>query len=127
RHRLPAAARRPARPAHRRRRGIRRPGASRARGARARPPARVRGGGGGVTAVASVDAVTVEVVRHGLIGVADEMKLNLMRTAYNPIIYEVLDFSVGVFDGKGRMVAQADGLPIFLGNLGIAVKCVVDD
>jgi N-methylhydantoinase B len=69
----------------------------------------------------------VEVIRHAFIAAADEMKLNLMRTAYNPIIYEVLDFSVGVFDRRCRMVAQADGLPIFLGSLGAAVRCVVDD
>lgn len=74
-----------------------------------------------------VDPVTLEVIRHGFLAAADEMKLNLMRTAYNPIIYEVLDFSVGVFDAKCRTIAQADGLPIFLGNLGIAVQCVVDD
>ncbi|MFN8223675.1 MAG: hydantoinase B/oxoprolinase family protein [Gaiellales bacterium] len=75
----------------------------------------------------SVDPVTLEVIRHAFLAAADEMKLNLMRTAYNPIIYEVLDFSVGVFDARCRTVAQADGLPIFLGNLGIAVQCVVDD
>jgi N-methylhydantoinase B len=78
-------------------------------------------------AVRTVDPVTLEVVRHAFVAAADEMKLNLMRTAYNPIIYEVLDFSVGVFDARCRTIAQADGLPIFLGNLGIAVQCVVDD
>jgi N-methylhydantoinase B len=74
-----------------------------------------------------LDPITLEVIRHGLVAVADEMKLNLARTAFNPIIYEVLDFSVGVFDRRCRMVAQADGLPIFLGSLGTAVQCVVDD
>ena len=75
----------------------------------------------------SIDPVTTEVVRHAFIAAADEMKINLMRTAYNPIIYEVLDFSCGVFDADARMIAQADGLPIFLGNLSAAVRCVIDD
>lgn len=76
---------------------------------------------------ARVDPITVEVIRHGLAAAADEMKINLMRTAYNPIIYEVLDFSVGLFDAAGDMVAQSAGLPIFLGNLGPSVKQIIAD
>ncbi|MBM3678057.1 MAG: hydantoinase B/oxoprolinase family protein, partial [Actinobacteria bacterium] len=75
----------------------------------------------------AVDPIVLEVIRHALIATADEMKLNLARTAHNPIIYEVLDFSVGVFDAERRMIAQADGLPIFLGSLGVAVRQVVED
>jgi len=74
-----------------------------------------------------IDPIQLELVRHGLIAVAEEMKLNLRRTAYNPIIYEVLDFSCGVLDAQARMIAQADGLPIFLGNLGTAARCVIED
>ncbi len=74
-----------------------------------------------------IDPITLEVIRHAFIAAADEMKINLMRTAYNPIIYEVLDFSCGVFDRNCRMIAQADGLPIFLGNLTAAVRAVVED
>jgi N-methylhydantoinase B len=74
-----------------------------------------------------VDPITLEIVRHGLVAAADEMKINLTRTAYNPIIYEVLDFSVGLFDHNGDIVSQAAGLPVFLGNLGEAVKVVSRD
>ncbi|UCC88110.1 MAG: hydantoinase B/oxoprolinase family protein [Anaerolineales bacterium] len=74
-----------------------------------------------------VDPITMEIVRHALIAAADEMKINLMRTAYNTIIYEVLDFSVGLFDRNGDIISQAAGLPIFLGNLGEAVKVVSQD
>ncbi len=76
---------------------------------------------------AGINPITVEVLRHGFHAAADEMKLNLMRTAYNPIIYEVLDFSVGLFDDEGDMVSQAAGLPIFLGNLGPSVKQIIAD
>ncbi len=75
----------------------------------------------------ALDAVQLEVLRHAFLSAADEMKINLARTAYNPIIYEILDFSCGIFDRRCRTVAQADGLPSFLGNLGHAVQCVVDD
>ena len=44
-----------------------------------------------------VDPVTVEIVRNGVIAVTEEMKTNLMRTAYNLIIYEALDFTTGLF------------------------------
>ena len=44
-----------------------------------------------------VDPITVEILRNGVIAVTEEMKTNLMRTAYNMIIYEALDFTVGLF------------------------------
>lgn len=74
-----------------------------------------------------IDPIKLEVLRHGFISAAEEMKTNLMRTAYNPVIYEILDFSCGIFDKNFRMIAQADGLPIFLGNLSAAVKTVAED
>ena len=73
------------------------------------------------------DPITLELVRHGLIAAADEMKINLTRTAYNTVIYEVLDFSVGLFDRDGNMISQTSGLPIFLGNLGAAVRTLKHD
>jgi N-methylhydantoinase B len=75
----------------------------------------------------TIDPIKLEVIRHAFIAAAEEMKTNLMRTAYNPVIYEILDFSCGIFDNKCRMIAQADGLPIFLGNLAAAIKTVVQD
>lgn len=77
--------------------------------------------------VRTIDPITLEVIRHGFVAAADEMKYSLMRTAYNPIIYEVLDFSVGLFDEHGDMVGQAAGLPIFLGNLTPSVKQIIAD
>ena len=75
----------------------------------------------------NIDPIKLEVIRYAFIAAAEEMKTNLMRTAYNPVIYEILDFSCGIFDNKCRMIAQADGLPIFLGNLAAAIKTVVQD
>lgn len=69
-----------------------------------------------------IDPVTVEVVRNALVAASDEMKINLARTAYSTIIYEVLDFSIGIFDAEANIIAQAAGLPIFLGNLSAAIE-----
>ena len=51
---------------------------------------------------ATVDPITAEIVRSALVAITDEMKTNLMRTAYNMIIYEALDFTVGLFDAEGN-------------------------
>src|SRR5947207_10987871 len=46
------------------------------------------------------DPITTEVIGHHLTSIAEEMKRTVIRTAMNPIIYEVLDFSTGVFDAR---------------------------
>ncbi|NYE23552.1 hydantoinase B/oxoprolinase family protein [Pigmentiphaga litoralis] len=74
---------------------------------------------------ASVDAVTVEIVRNGLISVTEEMKTNLMRTAYNMIIYEALDFTVGLFTAEGETVSIGLGLPMFIRGMSETVKAKI--
>ena len=49
-----------------------------------------------------ITPVLIEIIRNGVIAVTEEMKTNLMRTAYNMIIYEALDFTVGLFTRDGR-------------------------
>ncbi|HLH27138.1 MAG TPA: hydantoinase B/oxoprolinase family protein, partial [Chloroflexota bacterium] len=48
----------------------------------------------GAEGALAVDPITAEIVRSALVAITDEMKTNLMRTAYNMIIYEALDFTV---------------------------------
>ncbi|HTP93141.1 MAG TPA: hydantoinase B/oxoprolinase family protein [Xanthobacteraceae bacterium] len=70
-----------------------------------------------------VDPITVEVVRNAVNAYADEMATALCKSAYNMMIYEVRDFCCGLVDGEGRMISQNQGgLPIFLADLGVAVK-----
>src|SRR4029077_3324369 len=66
--------------------------------------------------------VTTEIVRNGLIAATEEMKTNLMRTAYNMIIYEALDFTVGLFDARGNTVSIGLGLPMFIRGMSDTVK-----
>lgn len=74
------------------------------------------------THTARVDPVTLEVVRHGLVAYADEMAAALRRTAYNPMIFEVQDYCVGIIDNDGGLIAQnLGGLPIFLADLGVSI------
>jgi N-methylhydantoinase B len=69
-----------------------------------------------------VDPITAEIVRSALVAITDEMKTNLMRTAYNMIIYEALDFTVGLFDAEGNTVSIGLGLPMFIRGLSDAIK-----
>ena len=71
---------------------------------------------------ATVDAFTVEVIRSTVVAITDEMKTNLMRTAYNMIIYEAEDFTVGLFDPDGNTISIGLGLPMFIRGLSDAIK-----
>ena len=53
----------------------------------------------------SADAVLTEIVRNGVLAVTEEMKTNLTRTAYNMIVYEALDFTVGLYTADGETVS----------------------
>lgn len=74
---------------------------------------------------ARVDPITVEIVRNGVLSVTEEMKINLMRTAYNMIIYEALDFTVGLFTPEGETVSIGLGLPMFIRGMSETVKAKV--
>jgi N-methylhydantoinase B len=69
-----------------------------------------------------ITPVLVEIVRNGVIAVTEEMKTNLMRTAYNMIIYEALDFTVGLFTAEGETVSISLGLPTFIRGMAETIK-----
>ncbi len=75
-----------------------------------------------VAAKRKADPVVTEIVRNGVIAVTEEMKTNLMRTAYNTIIYEALDFTTGLFTAKGETVSIGMGLPMFIRGMSETVK-----
>ncbi|HEV7979209.1 hydantoinase B/oxoprolinase family protein [Amycolatopsis sp.] len=69
-----------------------------------------------------IDPITLEVVRCALVAHSDEMATALRRAAYNPMIFEVQDYCVGLVDTQGELIAQnLGGLPIFLADLGVSV------
>jgi len=68
-----------------------------------------------------VDPVTLELIRQSLINIAEHMRVTVERTAYSPIIYEVVDFGTAVIDRKHRLVAEFTAQPTFLGMLQSAV------
>src|SRR6201996_4629488 len=73
----------------------------------------------------TVDPVVTEIVRNAVIAVTEEMKTNLMRTAYNIIIYEALDFTTGLFTPDGETVSIGIGLPMFIRGMANTVKAKI--
>ncbi|ELY65302.1 hydantoinase B/oxoprolinase family protein [Natronococcus jeotgali] len=71
-----------------------------------------------------IDPVTLEVLRNQLEGVAEEMGQTLIRGAYSPNIKERRDCSTALFDADGRMIAQAEHIPVHLGAMPQAVDAV---
>src|SRR5712672_4018782 len=71
------------------------------------------------------DPVVTEIVRNGVIAVTEDMKTNLMRTAYNMIIYEALDFTTGLFTPQGEPVSIGIGLPMFIRGMAETVKAKI--
>jgi N-methylhydantoinase B len=66
------------------------------------------------------------VIRHGLNSAAEQMKRTLIRTSFSPVIYEVLDFAVAIYDRDVRLLAQAPSLPLFMGRLSFCVEAAVE-
>jgi N-methylhydantoinase B len=81
--------------------------------------------GTGRTKRRPVDPVIAEIVRNGVMAVTEEMKTNLMRTAYNMIIYEALDFTVGLFTPEGETVSIGIGLPMFIRGMAETVRAKI--
>ena len=71
------------------------------------------------------DPITLEVMRHALIAVAEEMNANLVRTAYSPNIKERRDCSCALFDASGQMVVQAETIPVHLGAMPASVAAAI--
>jgi N-methylhydantoinase B len=66
--------------------------------------------------------IRLEVFKHLLASVAEEMGVVLCRTGYSPNIKERRDFSCAVFDAQGRMIAQAAHIPVHLGSMPMSVQ-----
>ena len=71
-----------------------------------------------------IDPITLEVIRHGIISICDQIDANMTRTAFSPYIYEYKDYAVGFVSATGELMAQSTGgMPVFVADsVGAAVK-----
>ena len=72
-----------------------------------------------------LDPITVEVTRHKLEGIANEMQSTLLRSSFSPIVKEGLDASASLFTVAGETLAQACAIPIHLATLIPCVKRIL--
>src|SRR6266436_6299241 len=72
----------------------------------------------------AIDPITLEVIRHRLVSIANQIDANIKRTAFSPYIYEYNDFAVGLTDANGLLIAQCTGgMPPFVADsVGMAVR-----
>lgn len=72
------------------------------------------------------DPFTREIIGEMLRASAEEMFITLTRTSQSPIIYEVLDCACGLTTADGDLIAEAEGVPGFIGCLGFAVRSILE-
>ena len=69
--------------------------------------------------------IELQVVGHALRAVAEEMGAALIRSAFSANIKERRDCSTALFSADGRMIAQAEHIPVHLGAMPEAVEAVM--
>ncbi len=71
-----------------------------------------------------VDPFTLEIIRHDLVSIPNQIEKNIERTAFSSSVQEYKDYAVGIVSPSGEMVSQCRGsLLIFVANaLGTAVR-----
>src|SRR6202790_5020036 len=72
----------------------------------------------------AIDPITLEVIRHRLVSITNQIDANIKCTAFSPYIYEYNDFAVGLTGAQGQLVAQCTGgMPPFVADsVGMAVR-----
>ena len=68
--------------------------------------------------------IELQIVGSALRSIAEEMGAALVRSAFSANIKERRDCSTGLFDARGRMIAQAEHIPVHLGAMPDAVAAV---
>ncbi len=71
-----------------------------------------------------VDPIVASVVRHRLLAIVEEMGEAMLRTSYSQILNSSRDFSTAICDFDGRLIAQAEHVPIHVGALPFAARAV---
>jgi N-methylhydantoinase B len=71
----------------------------------------------------AIDPVTLEVIWNRFMSVANEQQDTLIRTAFSTIVRESQDLACGLFDTKGRMIAQSlSGTPGHINAMATSMK-----
>ena len=71
-----------------------------------------------------LDPIVTSVIQHRLHAIVEEMGEAMLRTAYSQILNSSRDFSCAICDLDGRLIAQAEHVPIHVGALPYAARAV---
>ncbi|MBT5434461.1 MAG: hydantoinase B/oxoprolinase family protein, partial [Rhodospirillaceae bacterium] len=74
----------------------------------------------------TIDPVDHAVISQGIIAAAREMGSKLVRSAYSTVVREAADASAALLDRDGRIVAQAEMIPMQLGSMTATWQACVD-
>ncbi len=75
--------------------------------------------------MSSHDPFTVNIIQSSFQATCDQMSASLRRTAMSSVIYEALDFGVGITDATGHLVCDGAGIPTFVGILDHSVRSII--
>ena len=70
--------------------------------------------------------IELELFRHLLVSIADEMGVVLRKTSYSANIKERRDYSCAIYDARGETVAMGDHMPVHLGAMPLSVHAAMD-
>ncbi len=73
-----------------------------------------------------VDPIVVSVIQHRLLAIVEEMGEAMLRTSYSQILNSSRDFSTAICDLDGRLIAQAEHVPIHVGALPYAARAITE-
>src|SRR5215467_11215325 len=73
-----------------------------------------------------VDPIVASVIQHRLLAIVEEMGEAMLRTSYSQILNSSRDFSTAICDLEGRLIAQAEHVPIHVGALPFAAKAMTE-
>jgi N-methylhydantoinase B len=68
------------------------------------------------------DRATVNIVTSSLHNIAQEMGINLLRSARSTIIREARDMSCALLDNQGRIIAEAEHVPVQMSSLTLPLR-----
>src|ERR1700685_674307 len=71
------------------------------------------------------DAIAMEIFSNRMLSITESMASDMMRSSFSAQIKERRDFSVGIFDAQGRLIAQGTHIPLHLGSLLGSVEAVL--
>ncbi|OUZ12418.1 hypothetical protein BHE97_01495 [Aeromicrobium sp. PE09-221] len=74
----------------------------------------------------AADPITAEVVRNALVATTHEMNNIIVRTAFNPLLFDTKDFGIAVISAEGELWAEDSGLTAFIGCMPAIVQTGLD-